>query len=164
MDPSRKRNFDGGEDRGSHRGHLDRSGVNGTRNWEGQNHGNGARFGGGRGGHYGGRYGNNGIGEGAQGGNCNNTKQTTMTGRKWGATVRNFGKEVGRRRENNWLGVWGKDICETIPLRHSYWGHAIGAHRIFVRPCHRGAHSKAMPSSAYSKATPSSAYYDQPRS
>ena len=34
----------------------------------------------------------------------------------------------------------------------------------FVRQCHQGAHSVAMPSSAHSKATPSSAYYYQPRS
>ena len=74
MDPSRKRNFNGGGDRESHGGQWERSGGNGTINLKGQNHGNGAGFGGGRVGHSGGRDGNNGGGEVAQGGNGKNTK------------------------------------------------------------------------------------------
>ena len=52
MDTSRKRNFDGGGDQGSHREHWDRSRVHGHRNSERQHHGNGAIFGGVQGGHY----------------------------------------------------------------------------------------------------------------
>ena len=74
MDPSRKRKFNGGGYRGSHRGHWERSGANGNRNLEGQNHRNGVEFGGGRGGHSGGRQDeNNSGGGGARGGNGNST-------------------------------------------------------------------------------------------
>ena len=74
MYPSSKRKFNGGRDQGSHGGHWERSGVNGARNLEGQNHGNGAGFGGGRGSHPGGiQDGNNSGSEGARGGNGNNT-------------------------------------------------------------------------------------------
>ena len=104
MDPSRKRKFNGGEDRGSHGGNWERSGENSTRNLEGQNHGNGAVFGGRRGGHSGGRDRNNGGGGGAQGGNGNNTNPPTKTGRKCGAAVRTVKKDVGRRRVKDFLG------------------------------------------------------------
>ena len=73
MNQSQKRKFVGGRDQGSHRGHWDRSGGYSQRNLEGQHHGNGARFGGGRGVHSGGRYGNNGGGGGARGGHGSNT-------------------------------------------------------------------------------------------
>ena len=46
IDPSRKRKFNGGGDQGSHREYWERSEENGTRNPEGQNHRNGAGFGG----------------------------------------------------------------------------------------------------------------------
>ena len=105
VDPSRKRKFDGGVDRGSHGGHWDRSGGNGTRNSEGQNHGNGARFGGRQGGHSGGIDGNHGGGGGTLEGNGNNTNPDppppTKTGIKCGAAVRTVRKEVGWRRGNN---------------------------------------------------------------
>ena len=95
MDPSRKRKFDGGGDPGSHGGHWDRSRVHGHRKSKGNHHGNGARFGGGRGGHSGGRDVNNGRGGGAQGGNGNNTnppssilvensgRRSELLGRRW---------------------------------------------------------------------------------
>ena len=74
MDPLRKMKFNGGEDRGSHGGHWERSGGDGTRNSEEKNHKNGAGFSGGQGGHSGGRQdGNNSGGGGARGGNGNNT-------------------------------------------------------------------------------------------
>ena len=47
MDPSRKRKFNGGGDRGYHGGHWERRGGKGTRNLEGKNHGNDAGFRGG---------------------------------------------------------------------------------------------------------------------
>ena len=46
----------------------------------------------------------------------------TKTGRKFGAAVRTFGKEAGRRRKNDGLG---------------------DGEKIFVRPCHQGAHNEA---------------------
>ena len=49
----------------------------------------------------------------------------TKTGRKYGAVVITFGKEVGWRREKKLLGGWRKR---------------------FLRPCHQGAHSEDMPS------------------
>ena len=54
MEPSKKRNFNVGGDRGSHGGHRERSRGDGTRNSEGQNHRNGAGFGSRKGGHLGG--------------------------------------------------------------------------------------------------------------
>ena len=92
-------------------------------NSEGQHHSNGARFGGRRGGHSSGRDGNNGGGAGARGGHGSNTTTPTKTGKKLGAVVRAVGKEVGRRRKNNGLG---------------------DGEKIFVRPCHQGAHIEAM--------------------
>ena len=65
MDPSWKRKFDGGGDQGSPGVHWDRSRGHGPINSEGQHHGNGVRFSGGRGGHSGGRHDNNGGGGGA---------------------------------------------------------------------------------------------------
>ena len=47
------------------------------------------------------------------------TPPPTNTGRKYRAAVRILGKEVGRHRENNLLGRWGKDIREAIPSRCS---------------------------------------------
>ena len=79
MDQSRKKKFNGGTDRGSHRGHWERSGGNGTRNLEGQNHRNGTVFGGRRCGHSGGRDRNNSGGGGARGGNGNNTNPPPLT-------------------------------------------------------------------------------------
>ena len=74
MDRSKKRKFNGGGDWGSHGGHWERIGGNGTRNSEVQDHRNSAKFGGGRGVHVGGRQDvNNSGGGGAQGGNGNNT-------------------------------------------------------------------------------------------
>ena len=49
----------------------------------------------------------------------------TKTGRKFGAAVRNVGKEVYLRRKNA-----GLEDGENI----------------FVRPCHQGTHSEAIPS------------------
>ena len=65
MDPSRNINFNGGGDWGSHGGHCERSGGNGTINSEEQNRGNGVGFSVGRSGHSGGKDGNNGGGRGA---------------------------------------------------------------------------------------------------
>ena len=45
MDSSRNMKFNGGVYWGSHKGHWERSGVNGNRNSEGQKHRNGAGFG-----------------------------------------------------------------------------------------------------------------------
>ena len=104
MDPSRKRKFDGGGDRGSHGGHWDRIRGHVPINSEGRNHGNGSIFGGGRGGHSGGRDGNNGGGRGARWGNGNNTNQPPpphQDGQKFGAAVRTFGKEVVRHIRND---------------------------------------------------------------
>ena len=78
----------------------------------------------------------------------------TKMGIKFGAGVRTVGKEVGRRRKNDGLRCGEK---------------------IFVRPCHQGAHSEASHRQsqdireachrgAHSKVKPSGAYYDQPRS
>ena len=102
MEPSRKQNFDGGGDQGYHRIHWERRGGHSNRNSEGQHHGNGARFVGGRRGHCDVRDGNNGGGRGARGGNGNNINPPpTKTGRKCRAAVKTFRKEVGRCRENN---------------------------------------------------------------
>ena len=82
MDSSRKRKFNGGRDRGSHWGHWERSGVNGTRNLEGQNHRNGTGLGCRRGGHSSRRQDRNnsgGGGGGARGGNGNNTNPSPPT-------------------------------------------------------------------------------------
>ena len=79
MDPSRKRNLNGGGDWGSHGGHWDRSGGNGPRNSEGQNHSNGAGFGSRLGGHAGGGDVNNSGSGGARGGNGNNTNPPSPT-------------------------------------------------------------------------------------
>ena len=85
MDPSRKRNFDGGGDQGSHGGHWDRSWGHGPRNSEIQHHGNGAIFGGEQGGHSSGRVRNNGGGGVARGVNGNNTNPHHQYGQKmWG--------------------------------------------------------------------------------
>ena len=85
MDPYRKRDFDGGGDRGSHRGHWYRIGGHGQIKSEGQHHRNDARFGGGQGCHSGGRDGNNGGGGGARGGHGSNTNPSHQEGQKnWG--------------------------------------------------------------------------------
>ena len=119
MNQYQKRKYDGSGDRGSQRGHFDRSRNYGQRNLEGYHNGNGAKFGGG---HGGGRDGNNGRGGGGRGGHGSNTKPPTNTGRKFGPAVRPVGKEVGRSRKNDGLGDGDK---------------------IFVRKCRRGAHSDA---------------------
>ena len=129
MDPSRKRKFNGSVDRGSQRRHWERNGGNGTRNSEGQNHGNGAVFGGGRGVHYGGRDENNGGGGGARGGNGNNTTPPHQYRQK----MRGGG-------QNCWEGG-------RLAYRERLIG-GMGKH-IFVRPCHRGAHSESMSLSAH---------------
>ena len=79
MDPSQKRNFNGGGDQGSHRGHWNRIRVNVPRNSEGQNHRNCAVFGGGQGVHSGGIDGNNGGGGGARGVHGNNANPPMAT-------------------------------------------------------------------------------------
>ena len=48
----------------------------------------------------------------------------TKTGRKFGAAVRTVRKEFGRLRNNDGLG---------------------DGEKIFLIPCHKGAHSEAMP-------------------
>ena len=94
MDPSRKKKLNDGGDQGSYGGHWKRSGVNGPRNLEGQNHGNGARFGVGKGGHFGGRNENNGGGGGARGGNGNSTNPPKKNGHRMLGGVQDCHKRV----------------------------------------------------------------------
>ena len=95
MDLSKKRKFNGGGYQGSHGGHWERSGGNGIRKSEGQNHRNITVLGGGRGGHAGGRQDeNNSGGGGAQGLNGNNINPPHQDEqRMWGGD-QNFRDEV----------------------------------------------------------------------
>ena len=122
MEPLRNRKFNGGGDQGSHGGHWVRSRGNGTRNSEGQNHGNGAVFGGGQGGQSGGRDGNNGGGGGVQGVNGNNTNpplpppiREENAERRSELSVRRY---VGVEGLIDW-GNGGKYIREAMPSRRS---------------------------------------------
>ena len=69
---------------------------------------------------------------------------STKTGRKFGAVVRTVGKKVGRRRKNNGLGDGDK-----IFVRPCHCGaHSEASHRrsqYTHEACHRGAHSEDMP-------------------
>ena len=90
MDPSWKRKFDSGGDRGSYRGHWDNIRGHGQRNSEGQHHGNGARFVDGQGGRSGGRDRNNGVGGGSRGGHGSNTNSPHQGGQKIRVSGQNF--------------------------------------------------------------------------
>ena len=77
FNPLRKRNFDGGGNRGLYGGQCNRNGGNGNgQNPDGKAHGSGTGFGVGRVGHVGGgrQDGNNSRGRGAHGGSGKNTK------------------------------------------------------------------------------------------
>ena len=57
------------------------------------------------------------------------------------------------------------EIIRMFVKDNIYWKVlGIQTSSTFVRPCHLGADSEAMPSSAHSKTMSSSAYYYQPRS
>ena len=124
MDPSRKRKFDGDGDWGSHGGHWDRSGekvqetqrdiTTGTAQYSVADEVATLV-------EYTGKAEEAAVCEGEM---VQTPNPPTNTGRKFGAAVRTFGKEVGRRRKNNVLG---------------------DGEKVFVRPYHQGAHSEAMP-------------------